>query len=228
MHSAAYTCDISRDHCKNINSKLIGITYVFDLDDVLLPTSALFSRPHTRQWIEAHARTNVISHAIGGYQQVIRPDLKLVQQLQNLNGSKYILTNASRTHAHASLNALGIAECFVGQIDATHNLHLKPHREPYEHMHRFAHSVPRSTTLTDRQSVIFFDDRIENHKEPKGLGWTTVWIYGASGGFGLCDHTQSTRQVPEYVDMTFATLHDALDYFVATQNIQPNLLPVTY
>ena len=199
--------------------------YVFDLDDVLLQTSRLFSQPHVRNWIETHARTNDEAHTVAGYRQVIQPDSRLHHQLQQLQGHKFILTNASREHAHASLHALGIVKNFIGQIDATHDMALKPHNEPYYHMNTFVQNVCADRNQSPPHRVVFFDDRIENHQEPKRMGWTTVWVYGA---IDSCERSNMLHQVPEYVDMSFATIHDALDYFVATQNYQPNLLPMCY
>lgn len=196
--------------------------YVFDLDDVLLPTSTLFSQPAVRDWIESHALTQDMNQTLAGYQQVVHPNPRLIQQLGQLRGHKYILTNASRTHAHAATHALGIARFIVGQIDATHGLELKPHYEPYENMTRFVHSVQKHRP-EQVYRIVFFDDRVENHVVPKQLGWTTVWIYGALPNQERGRHMHCT---PHHIDMSFETVEQALGYFAATQDSPPHSLPL--
>ena len=104
--------------------------YVFDLDDVLLPTTRLFAQPHARQWLHSFKQTNNVHTTCIGYQKLVQPNPLLVHYVRQLRGAKYVLTNASRLHAYASLGALGLHRLVEGQLDANsgeaHPTQIKP------------------------------------------------------------------------------------------------------
>ena len=206
----------------NPTEKPMHIAYVFDLDDVLMPTTALFEQPAVREWINMFLSSNDFQQICNGYQRVVLTNPRLIQHMHMLNGPKFVLTNASRVHAHASLNALGIGKCFEGQLDATHGLPMKPHEAPFRYMQNFVIAHMKQTLLplngknvhTNKFRIVFFDDRIENHIAPKRLGWTTVWIYGA---IPADERIPYQRNIPHYIDMAFVTVEAALSYFVSRQ-----------
>lgn len=186
--------------------------YVFDLDDVLMPTTALFNQPGVREWLSTFYRTNQLSQIAAGYQRVLHPNPTLIHYLHQLPGQKHILTNASRAHAYASLQALGLHTYVQSVVDADQGIALKPDPAPYHHLQnmllRQYEGLPPETT---RPRIVFFDDRIENHYAPKRLGWTTVWIYGAVDARERARH----QVIPTHVDVAFATIEEALRYFVS-------------
>lgn len=186
--------------------------YIFDLDDVLMPTEALFSQPRVKEILRSnHTRRSI--HTFQAYRQFIREDAGLVRRLNKLRGERYLLTNGSQNHALASLHALGIASCFVDMVHANSGVGLKPNQGPYalmEHVirHRYAPHVPLHQPA-QLPPLIFFDDLVENHEHPKQRGWTTVWIYPYA--------TNNTLK-PYYVDYVFPNVYVALEYFLMVQN----------
>lgn len=179
--------------------------YVFDLDDVLLPTTQLFQQPHVRQrlaHIQSHPET-----IIQAYQSFIHPDMHLIHLLhQSTACPKYLITNASRGHARASLDALCITRYFQGQLDATCNMRLKPHSQMFRAMHN--HIINQYSNR--RLQIFFFDDRIENLIEPRLLNWNTVWIFGTTRHQYNNNNQQS---LPSFVNYAFPTIHAALQFF---------------
>lgn len=205
---------IHNSNIYNISSQPVrpATIYVFDLDDVLMQTTALFSQAGVREWLDAFYHTNQISQIAAGYQRVLHPNPTLIHYMHQLSGQKHILTNASRTHAYASLQALGLHSYVHSVVDADNGMALKPDAAPYVHLQntllRQYDTVGAGAT---RPRIIFFDDRLENHYVPKRLGWFTVWIYGA------LDARERARYqvIPNHVDVAFATIEDALRYFVS-------------
>lgn len=175
--------------------------FVFDLDDVLLPTTSLFQQPHVRQRLQ-NIRTLTTPATINQlYQSFIHPDMCLIQCLHNIQAPKFIITNASRNHARASLNALCIAQYFQAQLDADSHMPLKPHKQMYEAMHNHILQALPNQSL----QIIFFDDKIENLIEPRLLNWVTVWICG--------NQTPNHGVVPSFIMYVFPTVHEALQFF---------------
>lgn len=172
--------------------------FVFDLDDVLLQTTAIFSQPHTHHMMRKYA-----SNVNKAYKLCITPDPELHRSLSLLRGPKFILTNASRTHALAAVQALHIHTFFIGQLDADSGVGLKPGTHMYTNMKKIVHShIP----IKDKQ-IVFFDDRLENLVPPFHMGWITVWI-----------HPQSKFvSKPSYVSYAFPRVHEALQFFHRVQ-----------
>lgn len=187
--------------------------FVFDLDDVLLPTTALFDAPGVRDWLRPFWATRNLSRITAGYHRVVHPNPLVIHLLQQLQGPKFILTNASRVHAYSSLTALGLLPYFISQLDADHGLSLKPHASPYVRMQ----DVVRAHMEQRRQfpyvghgpHIVFFDDRVENHVVPKRMGWTTVWIYGAV----MPDELRRYASLPPQIDVAFQSVEQALQHF---------------
>ena len=174
------------------------LCYVFDLDDVLLQTTSIFSSEKIRHIIEN--TTDIIK----AYRSCIQPDPELYQKLKQLQGPKFILTNASRVHAYASIQALQIQPFFIGQLDADSGIRLKPSVNAYVNMQKIINNqLPEKNT-----KIVFFDDRLENLVVPFQMGWITVWIKPY--------HVNS--QKPHYAHYVFHSVHDALSYMIHLQS----------
>ena len=179
--------------------------YVFDLDDVLLPTTQLFSQSHVRN---ALSNTPIYNNndIFQLYHSFVHPNLALIQALHRLDNPKFVLTNASRGHANASLRALCIQQYFSGQLDANSGYPIKPHAQMYQVMHNhIIHNVARQDNYSNVQ-IFFFDDKIENLIEPRLLGWTTVWICGDT-------NVNNNNNIPSFINYIFHTIEQALQFF---------------
>lgn len=188
--------------------------YVFDLDDVLMPTSALFSNPHVKKILQSLNRNRnraQSQHVHAAYQQFIHVNPMLVHRIRSLKGNRYLLTNGSRSHAVASTHALGIFPYLTNIVDANSGVGLKPDSLPYIRIEQLIRQTYASHIPTNQPAllppIVFFDDRLENHIYPKRRGWTTVWI-----------HPENTHLKPDYVDYTFPHIHAALVYFLMIQD----------
>lgn len=174
--------------------------FVFDLDDVLLPTTSLFQRPSVYRTLQQMPNRS-LQTVMQTYQTFIHPDMHLIQCLHQLHGPKYLITNASRNHASASINALCITQYLQGQLDADCNMPLKPHKHMYQAMQdHITQSIPNQPL-----QIVFFDDKIENLIEPRLLNWVTVWICGT--------HDIGNRTIPSFINYVFRTVHEALLFF---------------
>ena len=174
------------------------LCYVFDLDDVLLQTTSIFSSERIRHIIEN------TSDIVKAYKHCIQPDPELYQKLKQLQGPKFVLTNASRVHAYASIQALQIQQFFIGQLDADSGIRLKPSFNAYLNMQK----IINNQLLQKNKTIVFFDDRLENLVAPFQMGWVTIWI----------KPYHVNIQKPNYVSYIFSTVHDALSYMIHLQS----------
>jgi putative hydrolase of the HAD superfamily len=97
------------------------------------------------------------------------PNPALGAAIANLNGRKLILTNGTRSHAHAVLERLSIAHCFDDVFDiVAAELEPKPLPQIYR---RFlaVHGV-------DPRRAAMFEDLVRNLSVPHALGMTTVLV----------------------------------------------------
>jgi len=148
--------------------------HVFDLDDTLL-----------------------MSDSYNEYND-IKIDLRLNELLSDLN-NKYIFTNGTYGHAFKSISYMNLPK-FNG-ILARDNLYmnqpLKPVIDLFYYVHNYIYNHNYSTLC---QSIIFYDDMLENLESAKKLGWITVWI------------TKSNNYPPPYVDYSSDNIIDAITY----------------
>jgi putative hydrolase of the HAD superfamily len=99
----------------------------------------------------------------------LRPNPALGAAIANLKGRKLILTNGTRSHAHAVLERLNIAPYFDDVFDiVAAELEPKPLPQIYQ---RFlaAHQV-------DPRRAAMFEDLVRNLSVPHTLGMTTVLV----------------------------------------------------
>jgi putative hydrolase of the HAD superfamily len=97
------------------------------------------------------------------------PNPALGAAIANLNGRKLILTNGTRSHAHAVLERLSIAPHFEDVFDiVAAELEPKPLPQNYQ---RFL-AVHR----VDPRRAAIFEDLVRNLSVPHALGMTTVLV----------------------------------------------------
>ena len=100
---------------------------------------------------------------------VVLPNEELAKTIKNLNGKKYIFTNANLGHAERVLDKLKMNGVFDGYFDISESDYLpKPHMPIYD-------AFQKKFNLPNNETAMFEDLHI-NLKCPHELGWTTVWI----------------------------------------------------
>ena len=100
---------------------------------------------------------------------IVSPNLKLAKDLENLNGKKFIFTNANKKHANNILDKLQIANLFEGIFDIKMANYIpKPEIQTYEKLIETYNINPNKT--------IMFDDIAKNLVPASKKGFTTVWI----------------------------------------------------
>jgi len=121
--------------------------------------------------------------------------------LNNLEGAKYIFTNATLGHAEMVLNRLGVLDIFNNIIDRNEMRTLKPRRAAYNYF-------IENTNLNRNRKTVFFEDTIENLIEAKrDFGWITVLILPQTSSISR------TSQISEYIDYIYRDIHTALEKF---------------
>ena len=100
---------------------------------------------------------------------IVSPNLKLAKNLENLNGKKFIFTNANKKHADIILDKLHITNLFEGIFDIKMANYIpKPEIQTYEKLIETYNINPNKT--------IMFDDIAKNLVPASKKGFTTVWI----------------------------------------------------
>ena len=100
---------------------------------------------------------------------IVSPNLKLAKNLENLNGKKFIFTNANKKHADIILDKLQIANLFEGIFDIKMANYIpKPEIQTYEKLIETYKITPNKT--------IMFDDIAKNLVPASKMGFITVWI----------------------------------------------------
>ena len=100
---------------------------------------------------------------------IVSPNLKLAKDLENLNGKKFIFTNANKKHADIILDKLQITNLFEGIFDIKMANYIpKPEIQTYEKLIETYNINPNKT--------IMFDDIAKNLVPASKMGFTTVWI----------------------------------------------------
>ena len=122
----------------------------------------------------------------------IKKDNYLKCLLNNLQGKKYVFTNAGKSHAVMVLKRLGIIDIFTYILGRFEMRDLKPNMTAY---HKFIQLSGMNTNNT----TVFFEDTLINLRESKKLGWKTVFIGKNAGRTS--------------VDYIFKDIHTALEHF---------------
>ena len=101
----------------------------------------------------------------------ILPNIELSKEIKRIKLPKYILSNATFSHANEILNKMELDNEFK-KIYARNNIPvMKPHKECYESVQ--LDIMKDSYNITN---YVFFDDLLENLYGAKQQGWITVWI----------------------------------------------------
>ena len=153
---------IRRDAFAHVDS------WVFDLDDTLYPRSIGLHHQMKQRVVLFIAEHLKIDHAAA---EAVHLDYyeRYGATLQGLVELRVVFTNASRRHADAALQAMGMADLFDG-ISSIENGEFvgKPHRSAYQGLCT-AHGIdPRRSAM--------FEDRPGNLLVPKEMGMRTVLV----------------------------------------------------
>lgn len=127
----------------------------------------------------------------------ITEDLRMKQLLNNIVYPKYILTNATFSHANIIVNKLGILEQFEKIYSRDNIPVMKPHPHCYQSVYDDISHIQFGSDL----SILFFDDLLENLKQSKKKGWSTIWI----------SPKYESYEVYPFIDRAFPDLHTALE-----------------
>jgi len=120
---------------------------------------------------------------------IVNPNLKLAKNLENLNGKKFIFTNANKKHADIILDKLQIANLFEGIFDIKMANYIpKPEIQTYEKLIETYNINPNKT--------IMFDDIAKNLVPASKVGFTTVWIDVGHENFS--DDIASSKKYLDY------------------------------
>ena len=99
-------------------------------------------------------------------------DNELISLLKNLNGKKYIYTNAPYNHAKKILTVLGAFDLFDDILDIKKTEYIpKPDLTSFEIMQR-----KFGISFKNVKKSIFIEDTVKNLKPAKQIGMSTVWI----------------------------------------------------
>ena len=99
-------------------------------------------------------------------------DNELISLLKNLNGKKYIYTNAPYNHVKKILNVLGAFDLFDDILDIKKTDYIpKPDLTSFEIMQR-----KFGISFKNVKKSIFIEDTVKNLKPAKQIGMSTVWI----------------------------------------------------
>ena len=99
----------------------------------------------------------------------LKKDLKLIEELEKLNGKKIIFTNGSRKHALNVTRRIGVDRCFDDIFDIVDSEFIpKPSIEPYKKLVE-KHKI-------DPNLCVFVEDIARNLKPAYEMGMKTVWI----------------------------------------------------
>ena len=99
----------------------------------------------------------------------LKKDLKLIEELEKLNGKKIIFTNGSRKHALNVTRRIGVDRCFDDIFDIVDSEFIpKPSIEPYKKLVK-KHKI-------DPNLCVFVEDIARNLKPAYEIGMKTIWI----------------------------------------------------
>lgn len=103
---------------------------------------------------------------------LLQPDQELREMLLRMDPSiqKYVFTASVEDHAERCLQALGIADLFVGIIDCK-----KCHLET-KHSHHSFLAAMRIAGVEDPERCLFLDDNLKNIEAARQIGWRSVLV----------------------------------------------------
>jgi putative hydrolase of the HAD superfamily len=122
------------------------------------------------------------------------PNHRLRQVLQEYPQRKVIFTNADRPHAERVIDALGLDGCFELIVDI-HDIapHCKPEVEAY-------HIALRKAGNPHPTECVLLDDKVSNLQVARQLGFHTVLVGDESSGASGYDHIRLLEDLPAVLD----------------------------
>ena len=127
-----------------------------------------------------------------------KPFLK--QLLDSIPHPKYILTNASKSHADDVLKRMGIYKCFKNIMAADMFELYKPAIQTYK-------VAINLFKINENDKIFYFEDLAENLKPAKeNYNWTTIW---------LTKNAHMNKRKPKYVDYKFSSFEEAMMFLCA-------------
>ena len=151
------------------------VCLVFDIDDTIF----------------VHKSENIDYNAI-------QADPKLNKQLQNISYPKYVLTNATFSHANIVLNKMGIHHHFEKIYSRDNIPQMKP---SYKSAFDIENDISKNYNYNN--TFYFFDDLLENLKMGKSRNWITIWIHPL----------YQYKDKYNFIDYSFPDIYSALNYF---------------
>lgn len=134
----------------------------------------------------------------GDYRNIVKDDY-LSCLLHNLQGDKYVFTNATLYHANMVLKQMGIRDLFTDIIDRTQMKALKPQKKAFEYFMGKIKQYHRNET------IVFFEDTIINLIESKkNYGWKTILIRPMQ---------MNNKGKIKHIDYIFNDIHTAVESF---------------
>ena len=122
----------------------------------------------------------------------LKRDNYLGMCLSFLPNKKLIFTNSNTAHCTLSLDIIGIRHHFDNIVTKDENT-LKPDISSFI-------TFIKKNKITIHDRCVFFEDSEENLRIAKLFGWITVYIGGINNN--------------NFIDFSFSTIHDALEYFI--------------
>lgn len=150
------------------------IHFIFDLDDTLIM--------HNKGLINY---------------DMIHEDQILTKLLGKCNGSCYIYTNGTGSHAISILKRMNIIDKFEKIYSRDTIPVMKPDYRSFNDVHNdLSYRDPQSKV------IFFFDDQLENLKTASQMGWVTFWIHP----------NHSVAKHHYFVNMAFPNIKACLTY----------------
>ena len=126
------------------------------------------------------------------YNLIKQNDDYLALLISFLPDQKIIFTNSNNNHCNLCLDIMNIKNKF-GKIVTKDNNYMKPDIRSYI-------NFIKMNNIYNNDRCVFFEDTEVNLKFAKMFGWTTVFI----------GHINNKN----YIDYSFNTIHDALEFFI--------------
>lgn len=144
----------------------------------------------------------------------LQPDAELRECLSAIPISKWIFTNASRTHAERVLGKLGIADLFERILDIWSMEYIpKPHPWVYHHALEMAGDP-------EPWQCVMIDDSARNLKPAQQIGFSTIWV--GDGEVPASAHLSVSRlhELPMALDLITNDLV-LPEIFIPISDLQP-------
>ncbi len=117
-------------------------------------------------------------------EELLKPNTSLAAIIGQLEGKKWVFTNAGIHHAQRTLRLLRLEAVFDGIIWADYS---KPEFVCKPEIEAFEKAVDIAGVRPGQDECVFIDDLEMNIQAAKSLGWTTVLVKGAKKEGAVCE-----------------------------------------